>query len=75
MAVKATPKALDLIEQAKKKKGDDLTKWETVKVSTPTYLPAILLGMSYHLNRNCILRWYSYLNDFYEFLGIMVCIG
>lgn len=46
MAVKATPRALDLIEKAEKEKGDELTKWETVKVAGPTYLPAILLGTS-----------------------------
>lgn len=46
MAVKAIPRALDLIEKAEKEKGDDLTRWETVKVAGPTYIPAILLGTS-----------------------------
>ena len=46
MAVKAAPRALDLIEQAEKEKEDDLTKWETVKVAGPTYIQAILLGTS-----------------------------
>ena len=29
-----------------------------------------VLNAAYHLNRNYILRGYSYLNEFYEFLGI-----
>lgn len=29
-----------------------------------------VLNAEYHLNRNYILRGYSYLNEFYEFLGI-----
>lgn len=44
MAVKATPKALDLLEQAREEKGDDLTKLETVKVAGPVYIPAALTG-------------------------------
>lgn len=45
MAVKATPKALKLIEEAEKEKGDELTKWETIQVAGPTYIPTVLLGM------------------------------
>ena len=33
-AVKATPKALRLIEEAETKKGEKLTKWETVKLAS-----------------------------------------
>jgi hypothetical protein len=44
MAVKATPKALSLIEEAKEEKGEELSKWETVKVAGPVYVPAILTG-------------------------------
>lgn len=44
MAVKATPKALSLIENAKEEKGAELTKWETVKVAGPTYIPTIIAG-------------------------------
>lgn len=44
MAVKATPKAIELIEQAKEEKGEELTKWETIQVAGPTYIPSILLG-------------------------------
>ena len=45
-AVKATPKALRLLEEAKKEKGEDLTKLETVKIAAPAYVPAALLGAS-----------------------------
>lgn len=46
MAVKATPKALTLIENAKKEKGEDLTKLEVIKVAGPSYIPAVLVGAS-----------------------------
>lgn len=46
LAVKATPKALRLIEKAKEDKGEDLTKLETVKVTAPVYIPAVLMGAS-----------------------------
>lgn len=45
LAVKATPKALKLIEEAEREKGDELSKWEVVQVTAPTYIPAVLLGM------------------------------
>ena len=44
MAVKATPKALTLVEKAKEEKGEELTKWETVKVAGPTYIPTVITG-------------------------------
>lgn len=44
MAVKATPKALTLIEKAKEEKGEELSKWETVKVAGPAYIPAVVTG-------------------------------
>ena len=43
-AVKATPKAMKLIDEAKEKKGEELTKWDTVKTAAPTYIPTVLLG-------------------------------
>lgn len=46
MAVKATPKALSLLEEAKKEKGEELTKVEVVKVAGPSYIPAIMVGVS-----------------------------
>lgn len=45
MAVKATPKALQLIEETEKKKGEKLTTWETVKTTAPTYIPTVLFGV------------------------------
>lgn len=44
VAIKATPKAYERIEQAKKEKGDDLTKLEVVKVAAPVYIPTVLIG-------------------------------
>ena len=40
LAVKATPKAIRLIEEAKEEKGEDLTKAETVKTCWRAYIPA-----------------------------------
>ena len=45
-AVKATPKAVRLLEEAKKEKGEDLTKLEIVKIAGPAYAPAIALAAS-----------------------------
>lgn len=42
MAVRATPKAMILLEEAKQEKGDDLTKLETVKVAGPAYIPSVV---------------------------------
>jgi hypothetical protein len=44
MAVKATPKAIKLLEEAKEQKGSDLTKLEKVKVAGPSYIPAGMMG-------------------------------
>lgn len=44
MAVRATPKAIKLLEQAKEEKGEDLTKWETIKTAGPCYIPAVITG-------------------------------
>ena len=46
MAVKATSKAVAILEEAKKEKGEDLTVLETVKVAGPAYIPSVLLGAS-----------------------------
>ena len=45
VAVKSTPKAIRLIEEAKEEKGEKLTKMEVVKVAGPTYIPTVLLGV------------------------------
>lgn len=44
MAVKATPEALELIDRAKDKKGEVLTKTETVKAAWKPYIPSVLIG-------------------------------
>lgn len=46
MAVKATPKALRLLEEAKAEKGDDLTKLEVVATAGPAYIPAAITGVA-----------------------------
>ena len=45
-AVKATPKAMILLEKAKEEKGEQLTKLETVKIAGPAYVPTAVLGIS-----------------------------
>ena len=40
LAVKATPKAIRLIEETKEEKGEDLTKAETIKTCWKAYIPA-----------------------------------
>lgn len=44
MAVKATPKALRLLNEAEEEKGEKLTKLEIVKVAGPVYIPSIAVG-------------------------------
>ena len=46
LAATETPKALRLIEEAKKKKGEELTKVEIVKAAAPAYIPAVVTGAS-----------------------------
>lgn len=43
-AVKATPKALKLIEEAKKEKKENLTAVETVKTTWKCYIPSAVIG-------------------------------
>lgn len=45
LAVKATPKALKVLEEAKEEKGEELTKLEVVKVAGPAYIPSVLTGV------------------------------
>lgn len=44
LAVKATPKALALLEKAEEDKGEKLTKTEVVLVAGPAYIPAVITG-------------------------------
>ena len=46
MAVKATPKALKIIEKAEEEKGEELTKTEIVKAAGVVYIPTVLTGVS-----------------------------
>lgn len=45
-AVKATPKAMELIEEAKEEKGCELTTTETIKVAWKPYIPTTIIGLS-----------------------------
>ena len=44
MAVKATPKALTILEKAEEEKGEKLSKWEKVNVAGPVYIPTVVTG-------------------------------
>lgn len=44
MVAKETPKALSLLEDAKEVKGEELTKWEKIKIAGPAYAPSIITG-------------------------------
>lgn len=46
LAVKATPKAMRLLESAEEEKGEELTTLETVKIAGPAYIPAAITGVS-----------------------------
>ena len=46
LAVKATPKALQVLEAAKDEKGEGLTALEKVNVAGPLYFPAVLTGVA-----------------------------
>lgn len=46
VAVKATPKALMMLENAREEKGEDLTKFEVICAAAPAYIPAVLVGAS-----------------------------
>ena len=46
IAVKATPKALKLLETAKEEKGEELTSFEVIRTAGPIYIPAIITGVS-----------------------------
>ena len=46
LAVKGTPKAQKLIEEAKNSKNDELTTIETIRVAWKPYIPAVISGLS-----------------------------
>jgi hypothetical protein len=45
LAVKATPKAMELIKAAEEEKGEKLTKTEVIKMAGPAYVPTALVGI------------------------------
>lgn len=46
LAVKATPKAVELLQQAEEEKNEPLTTIEKFKVAGPVYIPTIVTGVS-----------------------------
>lgn len=46
MAVKATPKAMQLIKAAEEEKSEKLTWMETIKIAGPTYAPSVIVGIA-----------------------------
>lgn len=46
MAVKATPKAMQLIKAAEEEKGEKLTRMETIQATATTYAPSALVGIA-----------------------------
>lgn len=46
MAVKATPKAVMLLEELEREKEEELTVLETVVTAAPVYIPTVLVGAS-----------------------------
>jgi len=45
MTARAAPKAMKLIEEAEKEKGEELSKWETIQIAAPAYTPSVLIGV------------------------------
>lgn len=46
LAVKATPRAMKLLEDAENEKGEGLTKTEVIVTAGPAYIPATIIGLS-----------------------------
>lgn len=46
LAIKATPKAMRLLEAAEEEKGSELTKLEIVNVAGPVYIPSVATGLA-----------------------------
>lgn len=46
VAVKDTPKALQIIEKATEEKGEELTTVEKIRAAGPVYIPAVAIGVS-----------------------------
>lgn len=46
LAIRATPKAIHLLEVMEEKKENELTKLEIIQIAGPAYIPTILVGTS-----------------------------
>lgn len=46
LAIKATPKATQLLEEAREEKGEELTNTETILTVAPVYIPTMVVGAS-----------------------------
>lgn len=46
MAIKATPKALQLLEDATNEKDDELSKTEVIRIAAPAYIPTAITCLS-----------------------------
>ena len=46
LAIKATPKAITLLDNAEREKGEELTVLEKTKVAAPVYIPTIISGVA-----------------------------
>ena len=44
LAVKATPRAIELINKAKEEKQEELTNWDIVRIAGPAYIPTVITG-------------------------------
>ena len=76
-AAKSTPKAMRLLEEAERNKGEKLTKKEVVKTAAPAYIPTAVIGLSTIacifganvLNKKCqatIMSAYALLDNSYR---------
>lgn len=77
LAIKETPKAIDILKKEEKEKGEKLSKIEIIKKTASTYTPMAVLGISSIaclfganvLNRKqqaCLASAYAFLNTSYK---------
>ena len=65
MAVKETPKALTLLEDAKENKGEELTKWEKVKIAVISKHQQAVLMSAYALLDNSYKEYKKKTDELY----------
>lgn len=76
-AVRATPKAAKLLEEAAQKKGEELTKVEVVTIAAPIYIPTAVTGAATlacifganilnQRNQASLASAYALLNDYHK---------